>query len=82
MASGLAVIASRNLSLWVEVGSRNGYLWVEIDPASRAAAIRKNRTVDLSAMGRNGWQWMTEDFGWEEVEKEMYAVYGTLVQRR
>lgn len=82
LASGLPVIVSRNLPQWADVESRNCGLWVENDSASLAAAIRKSRTMDLSAMGRNGRQWMKEEFGWEEVAKEMHIVYGTLVQKR
>lgn len=79
LASGLPVIVSHNLPQWREVEERHCGLWVPNDPASLAAAIREIRSMDLSRMGRNGFCWMKDEFGWEGIAEDMLGVYRCLM---
>ena len=75
LAMGLPVIVSSRLPQWKDVVQRNCGLWVDNNPEALAQAIRRIRDMDLSAMGKNGWEWMKDAFGWEVIAKKMYEVY-------
>jgi len=78
LAHGLPVIASRNTP-WEGIETHRCGLWIENAPSSIADAIKRIRVMDLSEMGKNGWQWMRRDYSRKAVAQSMLEVYQSLI---
>jgi len=77
LAYGVPVITSRNTP-WQRVEEKRCGLWVENTPQSLAKAIRDAKEMDLVEMGKNGWNWMNDDFDWHGIAEQMVQVYESL----
>jgi len=80
LAMGVPVIVSNRLA-WNEVARRGCGLVVGNDPDSLTEAIDKIRSMELSKMGRLGWRWMKEDFGWDFIAKQMFELYQDITDK-
>ncbi|NOY71251.1 MAG: glycosyltransferase [Gammaproteobacteria bacterium] len=78
LGHGVPVVASHGTP-WAEVEERDCGLWVDNSPEVLVQSIRVMRSRDLSAMGRNGWEWMKECYSWNIVGDAMYDVYASLL---
>jgi len=74
LAHGMPVIVSDRLA-WAEVASRGCGLVVGNDSDSLAKAIEKIKSMKIREMGKIGWQWMRDEFGWDVIGCEMNGVY-------
>ena len=74
LAHGVPVITSRETP-WKSVESKQCGLWVDNTPESLAHAIKSIRKMELAEMGKKGWEWMNDEFGWDMIAKEMHALY-------
>jgi glycosyltransferase involved in cell wall biosynthesis len=74
LTHGVPVIVSREMP-WKSVEDKQCGLWVENTPESLARAIKSIRQMNLAEMGRRGWEWMKEEFGWETIACEMFRIY-------
>ncbi len=80
LAMGMPVIVSSKLLQWEEVVQQNCGLWVDNDPESLAQAIDRIRDMDLSAMGKNGKEWVMREFDWKRIARDMRNVYDNLIE--
>lgn len=78
LAHGVPVIASRGTP-WARVEEIGCGHWVDNDPATLARTIREMAREPLGEMGRRGRQWMSDEFSWERVARNMSAVYTALI---
>lgn len=78
LAHGIPVIASHGTP-WAEIEEKRCGLWVDNSPDSLAQAIIRIRTMELPAMGLRGRDWMTREFSWDNLAKEMMSIYRALV---
>lgn len=78
LAMGIPVIVSSCLPQWKDVVKRNCGIWVDNDPVSLAQAICRIRDMNLSDMGKNGWIWMKEEFGWTSIAQKMHHLYQSM----
>ncbi len=80
MASGLPVIVTKGTP-WSDVEQKNAGLWVDnkIDTIANAIEILilKN-SEEREYMGQNGRDWMSKDFSWDTIAKNMNYVYDWL----
>jgi glycosyltransferase involved in cell wall biosynthesis len=74
LAHGVPVIASRETP-WKSVEDKQCGLWVDNTPESLAFAVRSVRKMRLAEMGKRGWEWMKDEFGWETIGGEMLELY-------
>ncbi len=83
VAEGLAyavpVVASRGTP-WARLAEKGCGLWVDNAPESLAAAIAKMRTMDLEEMGLRGREWMTTEFSWSAVAREVCNTYSVMLR--
>ena len=79
LAHGVPVIASRQTP-WQNMEEKGCGLWVKNDPASLAQAIQKIRSMDIEEMGKNGWLWMKDEFGWERIAQKTYTTYQEILK--
>ena len=77
LAKGLPVIVSDRLA-WCDVAKHGCGLVVGNDPDSLAKAIQRAQGMELSEMGRIGWQWMRNEFEWDHSAHSMLAVYESM----
>jgi len=78
LGHGVPVVTSHGTP-WAEAEKRNCGLWVDNSPEELVKAIRFMRTQNLPLMGRQGWQWMRDEFGWDVVSRQMLAVYREMI---
>jgi len=79
LAHGTPVIVSDRLA-WAEVASRGCGLVVGNDPDSLAKAIEAIKEIDLVNMGKEGWRWMRDEFGWDVVAGKMNDIYRRMLR--
>lgn len=60
---------------WAGVNTHKCGLWVESSPGSLARAISEMRERNLSEMGKNGRNWMIQDFSWASIADKMAQLY-------
>lgn len=80
LGHGVPVITSYGMP-WKRVVEKNCGLWVDNSPESLALAIKTIRQLDLAEMGRNGWLWMKDEYGWESVAEKMLSTYMSITRR-
>jgi len=74
LGHGVPVVASHGTP-WVEVENKNCGLWVGNSPEELVQAICDIRSRDLEYMGRTGWEWMRDEYGWDAISRQMVDVY-------
>jgi len=74
LATGVPVIASKG-SPWSEIEKHACGLWVDNDPQSLKEAINRISESSLASMGRNGREWMEQEFTWPSIARRMNEVY-------
>jgi glycosyltransferase involved in cell wall biosynthesis len=79
LAFGVPVIASRNTP-WARLVEQGCGLWVDDDPASIAQAIDEMRTMPLQEMGRRGREWMSAEFSWDTIAREVCNAYAMILR--
>ena len=80
LASGTPVIVTRGAP-WPQLEAQHAGWWVDIGAASLAAALDTAMATpanELARMGRAGRAWMSTEYGWAAVGRDMAAVYGWL----
>lgn len=80
LAHGLPVITSHGMP-WESVEEKLCGLWVDNSPESLALALKTIRQLDLAEMGRNGWLWMKDEYGWESVAEKMLSTYKSMTRK-
>jgi glycosyltransferase involved in cell wall biosynthesis len=54
-------------------------LWVDNAPESLAEAIVEMSTMPMDEMGLRGREWMTADFSWDAVAREVCNAYSAML---
>lgn len=79
LAFGVPVIASRNTP-WARLIEQGCGLWVDDDPPSIAQAIGQIRAMPLAEMGRRGREWVSAEFSWDTVAREVCNTYAAILR--
>ena len=69
---------------WERLQEKNAGWWVDTDELSITHAIKKALDLDeniLHQMGLNGREWMDEEFGWDNIAKDMIETYKWMLGR-
>ncbi len=74
LATGVPVIASKGAP-WSGIEKHGCGLWVENDPHSLGEAISRISAKALATMGKNGREWMEQEFTWPSIARRMNGVY-------
>jgi glycosyltransferase involved in cell wall biosynthesis len=72
------VIASRGTP-WAEIERVGCGLWVDNSPQALSDALCRISTMPLAEMGERGRRWMSEQFGWPTIAREMLACYSKAI---
>jgi len=81
LAAGTPVICTRGAP-WPGLETHGCGLWIDHGVYSLEAALRHAMSLsseDLSAMGQRGRAWMSRDFAWDAVGRQIGSVYRWLV---
>jgi len=79
LAFGVPVIASRNTP-WARLDEQGCGLSIDNDPASIAEAIERMRAMPLEEMGRRGREWMSAEFSWDAIAREVCNTYSVILR--
>ncbi len=79
LAFGVPVIASGNTP-WARLAEQGCGLSIDNDPASIAQAIGQLRTKPLEEMGQRGREWMSAEFSWDTVAREVCNAYAVILR--
>jgi glycosyltransferase involved in cell wall biosynthesis len=78
LAYTVPVIASRGAP-WSRLPEKGCGLWVDNAPESLAQAIVEICTMPLEEMGLRGREWMTAEFSWDTVAREVCNAYSRML---
>jgi glycosyltransferase involved in cell wall biosynthesis len=78
LAAGTPVIASRNTP-WQDVEKQNCGKWIENTPEKFAEAINEILNGDTLQMGKNGSQYISENFDWESISIQFKGFVKTIL---
>jgi glycosyltransferase involved in cell wall biosynthesis len=79
LAYGVPVIASR-ATPWSRLAEKGCGLWVDNSPESLAEAIVRMSAMALDEMGLRGREWMTAEFSWDTVAREVCNAYSAMLR--
>ncbi len=79
LAYGIPVIVSKGMP-WSDVMKYNCGLWVDNTPESLSTAVQQITRFDLDEMGRNGREWMKQEYSWDQIALKMHAVYLSMLK--
>jgi glycosyltransferase involved in cell wall biosynthesis len=78
LAYTVPVVASRGTP-WSRLPEKGCGLWVDNAPGSLAQAIVEICTMPLEEMGLRGREWMTAEFSWDTVAREVCNTYSAII---
>lgn len=81
LAYAVPVIASRDTP-WSRLVEKGCGLWVDNAPESLAAAIAEIDAMPLEEMGLRGREWMSAEFSWDAVAREVCNTYSLMLRGR
>jgi glycosyltransferase involved in cell wall biosynthesis len=81
LAHSVPVIASRETP-WKDLEAKRCGLWVANDPHSLAESIKTIRKMDLTGMGKNGHQWMKNEYSWDVLGMNMLDLYRKMIRQQ
>jgi glycosyltransferase involved in cell wall biosynthesis len=79
LARAVPVIASRGTP-WSRLTEKGCGLWVDNSPESLADAIDQMRAMPLEEMGLRGREWMTSEFSWDKVARDVCNAYSEILR--
>jgi glycosyltransferase involved in cell wall biosynthesis len=77
LGHGVPVVASTGTP-WARIEEIGCGLWVDNDAATLARSIEQMSRASLNEMGLRGRRWMTDEFSWERVARDMSEAYSSL----